>query len=360
MATKRPNGRWRAQVLLGTDENGKRLYKSFEADTEDEADYAALTFKLGKGKRVELKDITLRAAIRAYIESKRGILSVTTIKNYDSIEKNFGPYLDTPIQRINKINLQTAMNEYMHKGRNDGRGNTRSSKSVRNAYGLIKTVLKQNDIDVGEISLPRKQEIEYATPFDNELIRIFEIVKGTHMEIPVLLATFCSLRRGEICGLRFSDIDYEKKMIRVERSRGKVDGKEYVKEPKTKKSKRVVFATDYILELISNLPRESEEDYIFQYTPNNITKRFLELLRKHGLPECRFHDLRHSFVSVLSAHGIDPLYIQATGGWSSDQIMRRVYLQVSQDNLRAQSKQANSVFEALMQPNATTEKRKAQ
>jgi len=52
MATQRPNGRWRAQVLIGTDENGKRIYKSFEADTEDEADYAALTFKLGKGKKV--------------------------------------------------------------------------------------------------------------------------------------------------------------------------------------------------------------------------------------------------------------------------------------------------------------------
>lgn len=360
MATRRPNGRWRAQVLLGTDETGKRIYKSFEADTKDEADYAALTFKLGKGKKVKQKDVTLRAAMQAYIESKRGILSVTTIKNYGSIESNFGPYLDTPIQQINKVNLQTALNEYMHKGRKDGRGDTRSSKSVRNAYGLIAAVLKQNDIVLGEISLPRKQEIEYATPFDNELIKIFEIVKGTHMELPVLLATFCSLRRGEICGLRFSDVDYEKKMIRIERSRGKVDGQEYVKEPKTQKSKRVVFATDYILELIQSLPHKSEEDYIYEYTPNTITKRFLEMLKKHGLPECRFHDLRHSFVSVLSAHGIDPLYIQMTGGWASDQIMRRVYLQVSRDNLREQSKQANSVFEALMQPSATKEKRKAQ
>ena len=335
------------------------MYKSFEADTADEADYAALTFKLGKGKRVDRKEVTLRAAIRAYIESKRGILSVTTIKNYDSIESNFGAYLDTPIERINKINLQTAINEYMFKGRKDGRGETRSSKSVRNAYGLIKTVLKQNDIYVSDISLPTKQEIEYATPFDKELIKIFEIVKGTHMEIPVLLATFCSLRRGEICGLRFSDVDHEAKIIKIQRSRGKVDGQEYVKEPKTKKSKRVVFATDYILKLIRDLPHESEDEYIFKYTPNNITKRFLELLRKHGLPECRFHDLRHSFVSVLSAHGIDPLYIQTTGGWASDQIMRRVYLQVSQDNLRAQSQQANSVFEALLQPNATEKKRKA-
>lgn len=354
MATRRHNGRWRTQVLIGIDENGKRKYKSFEADTKAEADYAALTFKLGKGKRVDLKNVTLRAAIRAYIESKRGILSVTTIKNYDSIENNFGAYLDIPIERVNKINLQTAVNEYFCNGRNDGRDGTRSSKSVRNAYGLIKAVLKQNDIDVGEISLPQRQELEYATPFDKELIQIFEAVKGTPMELPVLLATLCPLRRGEICGLRFSDVNYDAKMIKIERSRGKLDGKEYVKEPKTRKSRRVVFVTDYILELIRNLPHESEDEYIFQYTPNYITKKFVALLKENHLPTCRFHDLRHSFVSVLSAHGIDPLYIQATGGWSSDQIMRRVYLQVSQDNLRALSQQANSIFEALMQPLTTT------
>ena len=262
MATQRPNGRWRAQVLIGTDENGKRIYKSFEADTEDEADYAALTFKLGKGKKVKRKDITLRAAMRAYIESKRGILSPTTIRSYETIEKGFGEYLDTHLLQISKVNLQTALNQYMFKGRKDGRAKTRTPKSVRNAYGLINAVLKQNDIELGEISLPRKQEIEYATPFDNDLKNIFEVFKGTHIEIPVLLATFCSLRRGEICGLRFSDVDYEKKMIRIERSRGRIGSEDYVKEPKTKKSKRVVFVTDYILELIRNTAHNSEDEYI--------------------------------------------------------------------------------------------------
>ena len=353
MATKRPNGRWRVQVFIGTDENGKRKYRSFEADTKKAAEYAALIYKLGKGKQTKRKAITLRAAIQAYIESKSGILSVTTIRNYSSIASNFGAYLDIPIERINKVNLQTALNEYMLKGRKDGRGEIRSSKSVRNAYGLISAVLKQNDIDIGAITLPRKQEIEYATPFDNELKKIFEAVKGTCIEVPVLLATFCSLRRGEICGLRFSDVDHQKKAIRIARSRGRIGGKEYVKEPKTQKSKRVVYATDYILQLIRNLPHDSEEEYIFQYTPDYITKKFVALLNKHNLPRCRFHDLRHSFVSVLSAHGIDPLYIQTTGGWSSDQIMRSVYLQVSQEALRSQSEQANKVFEALMQPPAT-------
>ncbi|MBE6689668.1 MAG: site-specific integrase [Ruminococcaceae bacterium] len=360
MATRLPSGKWRAQVLLGTDENGKRIVESFIADTKDEADYAALTFKLGKGKKVEKKDVTLRVAMRAYIESRRGILSPTTIRSYETIEKNFGDYLDTPLLQITKVNLQTALTQYMFKGRNGNGEKKRTPKSVRNAYGLINAALKQNNVEIGEISLPHKQEIEYATPFDKDLIKIFEVFKGTNIEIPVHLATICSLRRGEICGLRFSDVDYERKMIRIERSRGRIGSEDYVKEPKTKKSKRVVFATDYILELIRSTERESEDEYIFKYTPDVITKRFLAILKKNGLPECRFHDLRHSFVSVLSAHGIDPMYIQTIGGWSSDRVMRSVYLQVSQDSLREKSQQANNVFEALMQHDATEEKKKAQ
>ena len=53
MATRLPNGKYRAQVYIGTDESGKRLYKSFMEDTADEAEYAALTYKLGKGKRTD-------------------------------------------------------------------------------------------------------------------------------------------------------------------------------------------------------------------------------------------------------------------------------------------------------------------
>lgn len=357
IATKRANGKWRTQVLIGTNENGKRFYKSFEADTKEQADYAALTFKLGKGKRTEYKNITLRAAMQAYIASKRGILSPATVQGYEVIERNFGDFLDTPISLITCLSLQTAINDYAQSGEKD---KPRSAKSVRNAYGFINAVLRQNNVSIDGISLPQKQETQYATPFDAELTRIFEAVKGTNLEIPVLLATFCSLRRGEICGLRFSDVDFERKTIRINRAKLYINKQEYIKAPKTQKSKRLVFASDYLIELIRAIPRTSEEAYIFPYSPNMLTKRFPALLKKHGLSVCRFHDLRHSFASVLYDHGIDLAYIQATGGWSSDRVMKSVYIQHSEKSLQSKSAVANSVFEALMQPSATQEPKKNQ
>ena len=348
MATRLPSGKGRAQVFLYTDANGKRIYESFIADTADEADYEALTFKLGKGKRVEKKNITLRAAMRACIESKRGILSPATIQGYEVIERNFGAFLDTPIMQINKINLQTAINQYMFGGRNDGKGGTRSPKSVRNAYGFINSVLRQNDINLGEIALPQKQEIEYATPFDAELSKIFDAVKGTNIEIPVLLATFCSLRRSEICGLRFSDVDFENNAICIDRARLRIAKEEHIKTTKTKKSKRVVFATDYIVSLIKALPRKSEDDLIFPYSPNMLTKRFPQILKNCGLEHCRFHDLRHSFASILYDHGIDLSYIQTIGGWSSDRVMKSRYIQISDKRMKGKSEEANEIFEQIL------------
>lgn len=349
MATRLPSGKYRAQVLIGTDEKGKRIYASFVADTEDEADYEALTFKLGKGKRVEKKDVTLRAAMRACIESKRGILSPATIQGYEVIERNFGDFLDTPILCITKLSLQTAMTKYTFRPRNDGKKGMISSKTVRNAYGFISSVLKQNGVELGEITLPRVQEVEYATPFDTELVKIFEAVKGTSIEIPVLLSTFSSLRRSEICGLRFSDVDYERNAIRVDRALLRLSKEDVVKETKTKKSARWIYVSDYILDLIKELPRESEEDYIFPYTPNVLTRRFPQILKKHGLPHCRFHDLRHSFASVLHEHGMDAEYIRAIGGWASDKVMKKIYTQISNNWVESKSNEANSIFENLLQ-----------
>lgn len=353
MATRLPNGTYRAQIFIGTDEGGKRLYKSFIGDTADEADYAALTYKLGHGKRVERKNVTLRTAMRACIESKRGILSPATIVGYEVIERNFGAYLDTPLHKITKINLQTAINQYMFAPRNDGKKGTRSAKSVRNAYGFISSVLKQNDINVGEIVLPSPKEVEYATPFDEELTQIFAAVKGSSIELPVLLSVFCSLRREEICGLRFSDVDRKNNAIHISQARLRIKGVDHIKDPKTKTSRRTVFATDYIMSLIDAAPRHGDDDYIVKLCPDSITKRFGEALAAHNIPRCRFHDLRHAFVSVLADHGVDEKYIQHIGGWASDAVMKRVYMQLNARTLQSKSATANSIFESLLQPFAT-------
>ena len=357
MATRLPSGKYRAQVLIGTDENGKRIYESFIADTADEADFEALAFKLGKGKRVEKKGITLRAAMEAYVKSREGVCSPSTIETYRKVLRNFGPFLDSRLDKINTMTLQTAISEYSmseKKVAHNGTGQI-SPKTVRSAYGLINSVLKQNGIRIEGIRLPPKKKITYATPFEDELAKIFAATKGKSCELPVLLAVWCSLRRGEVCGLKYSDVDFERKTIHISREKIWVNGTEYVKPPKTYGSDREVFLPDYIAHLIKEKQERDGGEYIVTVKGDTIGKGFGYCLQAAGVPHCRFHDLRHAFVSVLHKHGLQDEYLQAIGGWESPRIMNEVYKQQAEAENRRRSVRADEVFMSIMQHDATRE-----
>ena len=134
----------------------------------------------------------------------------------------------------------------------------------------------------------------------------------------------------------------------MDRALLRMSKEDFVKNTKTKKSARWIYVSDYILDLIRALPRDSEEDYIFPYTPNVLTRRFPQILKKHDLPHCRFHDLRHSFASVLHEHGMDEEYIRAIGGWASDKVMKKIYTQISNSWVKSKSSEANTIFEQLL------------
>lgn len=361
MATQRPNGRWRAQVLLGTDQNGKRIYKSFEADTEDEADYAALTFKLGKGKKTR-EPVTLRAAMEAYINSKGGLLSPATVSSYRGILKNFGNYLDIRLDQVNTLNLQTAVTEYAatpKKQKHNGMGPV-SAKTVKNAYGLINATLRQNGIRIDGITLPQCQKIEYTTPFENGLKEILDVMRGTDYELPVLLAAWCGLRRSEILGLTFNDIDHDKKLINVRRANVYIGKEPHLKGTKNTHSTRVVHLPEHIAALIQKTPHESNDEFIVKMKGMTLTNGFTAKLKRRNMPHCRFHDLRHAFVSILTANGVDQKYIQEMGGWSNSTVMNSVYKQTSDTLKQSINAAVDGIFLGLMQPNATTDNSKNQ
>lgn len=356
MATKLKNGKFRAQVFLGADENGKRLYKSFVADTADEADFEALSFKLGRGKSVDKKTVTLRAAMTAYIQSKEGVLAQSTVNSYYSSMNSFGDFLDTPLCNLNAVSVQKAISEYARRGNggNGKAGKPISAKTVRNAYGLLTATLHQNDIWFHGISLPQKESVEYHTPLGSSLAAIFRVSEGTRLELPVLLASWCSLRRSEILGLQFGDVDFDKSLIHIRRAKVYIGAKQDIKKPKTKTSARMVFLPSYIAEKIKAIPHDKETDWIVPVSGLFISDGFRQLLIKNNLPPCRFHDLRHAFVSVLAENGVDGKYIQEMGGWSCENgVMNSVYKQTSFERKREAAKQAENVFLELMQHSAT-------
>ena len=169
-----------------------------------------------------------------------------------------------------------------------------------------------------------------------------ESVKNTQLELPVTLASYLGLRRGEVLGLRWRDIDFEKNILRVNNTRTKAGGNVIEKEPKTEKSKRVLVMPAQVVEVLLNEKTRQVEirkkhqnyydnDYIFTkhdgtpFKPNYLSACFRKHIEKLGIEEIRFHDLRHSFASIANQAGIPITEISSAMGHSSPSVTYSVY-----------------------------------
>ncbi|MDI6773612.1 MAG: site-specific integrase [bacterium] len=144
-----------------------------------------------------------------------------------------------------------------------------------------------------------------------------------------LAAVHTGLRRGELLGLRWGDLDSTKGLLHVRRSRGRVrEGDGYAVHealPKTRHSRRSVDLSPTVREALLALPAgdDPNRDYVFRsrtggpIDPNNVDRAFKRHLTLAGLPEIRFHDLRHTHASLLIAAGVHPKAIQSRLGHAS-------------------------------------------
>jgi integrase len=202
------------------------------------------------------------------------------------------------------------------------------------------------------VSPPRRKRFEVHPLTLEQVHRLLIVVEGHEMEALFKLALATGLRRGELMGLKWQDINLEIGVLQVRRilSRvpSKMPGKGYVEaEPKTQKSRRSVVIAPFALEALKKHrehqleakikagPLWQDHDYVFCTsigTHLNPTRDMLDqlkaLLKKAGLPEIRFHDLRHSAATLLLSVGVHPKVVQEILGHSQISVTMDVYSHV--------------------------------
>lgn len=315
-AKKLPSGNYRTQVIIGYDENGKRIVKSFTADTPHEAIRMALDFKSAKAIGAVPSSMTVEQAFTQYIETRDNVLSPSTIRGYNIVK-------NTRLQSIMKINImQLSVNDIQRAINFDAK--RLSHKSLKSSLSLLKSVLAVQGIDINtkRIALPPRKKKQVVLPTVQEILRV---IVGTEIELPCLLAMWLSLRISEVRGLQFRDVSEDGKTISVCRARMYFDGQEVLRDcNKTYESTRTNALPPYILKLIQKVPHTSEEDFIVPQGYNYISIHFKALMNEAGY-NISFHKLRHAFATTLNDLGIPSNYIQKLGGWSTDNIMKSVY-----------------------------------
>lgn len=328
-----PSGSWRCRVKMLNEDR-----KSFVAETKIEAERIAAEYVAKRIAGVEeekAKAEKVGSCIDRYIENRRNILSPSTIYGYLKIRRNnFASAMDLNIHEVTKQQWQKIVNL---------EAKTYSPKSVRNAWGLMSSVIKEETGKTFEIALPAKAENHH--PFlDDEQVKIFmKLIEGTDIEAACLLGLH-SLRLSEILALKWQSIDQKKKTITVKGALVKGEGaKMYERDQnKTKQSTRVVpVIMPRLLELAKDKPKAEK---IVTLTYAQLYHAINKLCEENDLPIIGVHGLRHTFASICFYKGIPEKAIMEMGGWSDPQILRDIYTHVSDKQKESYVKTLSEFF----------------
>lgn len=317
MAQKLKSGNWRQRVTY-TDELGSRKVASFTADNEDEANYLAAEFKFKRKRESKTENITIGDAVNRYIESKSAVLSPSTIRTYRQIERLYVASIkSTRIASIDNVSIQMWVNSLSV---------SLQRKTVSNAYGLVSAALAVFRPEFKtNVTLPQKKKKEVEIPSQKEADLLIEKSTGTPLCIAVILGAYCGMRRSEIVGLDWADVNFKKNTVHVCRAAVYDEvWSQTIKNPKTYESDRVLDLPDVAMAELKQL--KSQGNYKpYPYNLNSITRGFDVLCKKAGIQHYNFHLLRHFYASLLISLNVPTKYIMEFMGHNSDNMIKKVY-----------------------------------
>lgn len=338
-AKKLPSGSWRVQASITLD--GNLIRRSFTAASKDKAELLAKEWQVKQEELSSPENITFSEALKRYIESKENVLSPSTIKAYRSMRKTyFAGIKHIKIDKITSEQIQREINILAA---------SKSAKTVRNAHGFLSAVFEMFRPGFSlHTTLPQKTERDIVIPGDETVSQIISIVKDTKLELPVLLAAFGPLRRGEICATTTDKLSGN--ILTVNETLVKTsDNKWVLKQPKTLAGFRKIELPNFIAEKFKKF-----DGRIYAGTPDSLTLAFKKMLKKNNIPPFRFHDLRHYNVSILHALNVPDKYIMARGGWKSNYVMNNVYNHVLKEKTNEFNVKITEHFEKVIESNSNS------
>jgi integrase len=352
-AIKLPSGNWHIKVYDYTDGNGKRHYEPFTDPDKNTVEYLAAEFKLNKRRKSRPGNMTIGEAIDAYIKSKDGILSPTTISGYKKIRRcNVQGLMLVYLKDIEEDTIQNEINKEAKKISPRTKKKL-SPKTIANTHGLISAAL---DVYYPSLtiktSLPAKDKKIIELPSASN---IFKAVVGSEVELPCMFAMWMSYSMSEVRGIKISSIA-DDGHITIKDVIVDVDGKPFEKEKtkayaRTRRAKLPLYLFNLIKEQETyKIAKETGIDgYLITMSGKGIYNRFVTAQKHAGLNPIRFHDLRHMNASVMLQLNIPDKYAMERGGWITDYTLKKVYQHTFSDERKAVDDKIDLYFEGIMQ-----------
>ena len=312
-----PSGSWRVRLRLG----GEDL--SVTMPTKDECKAEALRikseYKLGKRAAAskEARELTLKEVQDRYIEKNKAVLSPSTLRAYKIYaEKRFPAYQKT---KLKDLDFQQVIDDEL---------DLKSEKTVKNAWGLLRTSLEAAGYPVPKVRLAPVpvNEIPFLQPA--EIAPFCDALIGRSYEIPALMLLH-GLRLSEMRGLTWGNIDLKNGVMTVKGAlvRGP-DGDVNKKQNKNATSTRPVpIMIPRLLELLK--AADSKAGPVVVIGAGTMLDDVKRACKRAGVTEVTCHGLRHSFASLCYYLEIPERQIQEWGGWKDRATLHRIYIRLT-------------------------------
>ena len=287
-----------------------------------------------------------------WLEIAKGRLAVATYSSYAAmIKRPVGPYFrqrNLTLRELEARHLQMFYSEMLRKVKPNTVIHYHAIIHSALKYAVKTDMLVQNVAD--KVDRPKKNSFQPVFLSAKEMQKMFEALRGTKLELPVLVAAFYGFRRGEVLGLKWDAIDFERGTISVIRTVTTitVDGKQTEIEQQSAKTKsslrtlpligsfreyflQVKEAQELNKQICGNCYNHEYDGFVFvdelgeRMRANYLTSAFPKFLEDHGLRRMRFHDLRHSCASLLLANGVPLKHIQEWLGHSDFTTTANIY-----------------------------------
>jgi integrase len=338
---KRPNGTWSAQISL----QGRRLSRTFKTQRECQEWLKKTRGQIDDGLTFASTKVRLGEYIGTWLTGIKTSIRQNTFVHYEQLNRCY----ITP--QLGLMRLRDLKSEHIQ-----GFYNQLSADGVGTFYILkIHAVLHRALEQAVKTSMISRNPATYALPpkkpitemeilSENQVSLLFIASKGNRLEALYHLAVISGAREMELLGLKWSDLDWIKKTLKVERQLVRPDG-DGVKfsSPKTRYGRRVIALGTKTIEVLRlHYEHQQEErltagdawkEYGLIFTtrigtpihPRNLMRDFKKLLLAAGLPPIRFHDLRHSSASLLLSQGVPVIEVSRRLGHSRASITLDVY-----------------------------------
>jgi integrase len=342
---QRQDGRWVASIPLG---NGKKKILYFETRKEAEQAKRRALNELEQRRLVTGPDQTFNDYLEYWLNIQQIALKEGTYSMYHRyLTRCIVPELGyVKLQKLTGDMFQSVYTKWLKEGM--------SPNTVRLIHSIVAKALgdavkwKKLPFNPAKDATPPREEKRNMTVLDLEQAKaLLEYARFTKFDC-LLHVALLGLRRGELLGLKWQDIDFSKAELKIQRSLSYIHNPatghyEFVEgKPKTATSCRVISLPQFVIDALllhreGQLFRQSHsyqwqhKDLVFctehggYINPGNLWVEFKELLKNAGLPQIRFHDLRHSAASIWLALGINPKIIQELLGHSNISITLDTY-----------------------------------